>query len=112
VANYLKQFGWHRGEPVALRCKVKDENDLNATSEARPYAAWRAAGVVPLEKPKGDLPPAGLLDLTVEDGKEYWLVFSNFNVIMHYNNSNFYAMTVYQLAQAIHHARYPKRKAS
>jgi membrane-bound lytic murein transglycosylase B len=47
-----------------------------------------------------------LLDFTVESGKEYWLVFSNFNVIMRYNNSNFYAMSVFQLAEEIRRARY------
>ena len=112
VANYLKQYGWRSREPVALLSKVEDEKRLGVVGEARPYVAWREAGVVPLEKPQSDLPPSWLLDFTVETGKEYWLVFSNFNVIMRYNNSNFYAMTVYQLAEAIHKARYSKQKAS
>jgi len=47
-----------------------------------------------------------LLDFTVESGKEYWLVFNNFNVIMRYNNSNYYAMSVYQLADAVRQAKY------
>jgi len=46
-----------------------------------------------------------LLDFTVESGKEYWLVFNNFNVIMRYNNSNYYAMSVYQLADAVRQAK-------
>jgi membrane-bound lytic murein transglycosylase B len=106
VANYLKQYGWHSGEPVALLSKVEDEKRLGAVGDVRPYVAWRDAGVTPLKKQKGDLPPAWLLDFTVESGKEYWLVFNNFNVIMRYNNSNFYAMSVYQLAEAIRRARY------
>jgi peptidoglycan lytic transglycosylase B len=110
VANYLKQFGWHSHEPVALLSTVKDEKQLSASSEMRPYLAWREAGVTPLNKPKGNLPPASLLELTLESGKEYWLVFSNFNVIMRYNNSNFYAMSVYQLAEAIRQARLSQGK--
>ena len=51
------------------------------------------------------LPPAWLLDLTLENGKEYWLVFENFDVIMRYNISNYYAMSVHQLAQAIRAAK-------
>jgi membrane-bound lytic murein transglycosylase B len=105
VANYLKQFGWHSGEPVALLSRVEDEKRLGAVGDARPCIAWRDAGVMPLKKPEGDLPPAWLLDFTVEFGKEYWLVFGNFNVIMRYNNSNYYAMSVYQLAEAIRRAR-------
>ena len=105
VANYLKQFGWRSGEPVALLGKVADDKRLGTVGDARPYIAWRDAGVTLLQTPNGDLPPAWLLDFTVESGKEYWLVFNNFNVIMRYNNSNFYAMTVFQLAEAIRRAR-------
>jgi membrane-bound lytic murein transglycosylase B len=105
VANYLRQYGWRCGEPVALLSKVEDEKRLGVIGEARPYIAWREAGVVALKQPEGYLPPAWLLDFTVQSGKEYWLVFSNFNVIMRYNNSNFYAMTVYQLAEAVRQAR-------
>ncbi len=106
VANYLKQYGWQSGEPVALQSKVQDEQRLGAiVGDARPYAAWRDAGVKPLKNGFGDLPPGSLLDFTVESGKEYWLVFNNFNVIMRYNNSNYYAMSVYQLGEAIRRAR-------
>lgn len=106
VANYLKQYGWQSGEPVALLSKVEDEQRLGRVGDARPYLAWRVAGVAPLKMQEGELPPSWLLDFTVESGKEYWLVFNNFNVIMRYNNSNFYAMTVYQLGEAIRRARY------
>jgi membrane-bound lytic murein transglycosylase B len=106
VANYLKQFGWRSGEPVALLSKVEDEQRLGAVGAARPYVAWRDAGVRPLKNGSGELPPAWLLDFTVESGKEYWLVFNNFNVIMRYNNSNYYAMSVYQLGEAVRRARY------
>lgn len=106
VANYLKQYGWRGNEPVALQCKVEDEKRLGVIGEARPFIAWRDAGVVPQGKQEGYLPPSWLLDFTVESGKEYWLIFSNFNVIMRYNNSNFYAMSVFQLAEEIRHASY------
>ncbi|HLP99312.1 MAG TPA: lytic murein transglycosylase B [Sideroxyarcus sp.] len=106
VANYLRHYGWRCGEPVALLSKVEDASRLVGNGDARPVLAWKEAGVVPLDAPKGVLPPAWLLDFTVESGKEYWLVFNNFNVITRYNNSNFYAMSVYQLADAVHRARY------
>jgi membrane-bound lytic murein transglycosylase B len=105
VANYLKQYGWRSGEPVALLSQIDDEKRLGAVGDVRPYIAWRDVGVLPLNKPDGELPPAWLLDFTVESGKEYWLVFNNFNVIMRYNNSNYYAMSVYQLAEAVRRAK-------
>jgi membrane-bound lytic murein transglycosylase B len=106
VANYLKQYGWQSGEPVALQSKVDDVKRLGTVGDVRPFIAWRDAGVTPLKKPEGDMPPAWLQDFTVETGKEYWLVFNNFNVIMRYNNSNYYAMSVYQLADAVRRARF------
>ncbi len=106
VASYLKQYGWRDNEPVALQCKVEDEKRLGVIGEARPFIAWQDAGVVPQKKQEGYLPPSWLLDFTVETGKEYWLIFSNFNVIMRYNNSNFYAMSVFQLGEEIRHASY------
>jgi len=105
VANYLRQYGWRGSEPVALLCKIDTEKRLGVVGEARPFLAWREAGVTPLKKPEGFLPPSWLLDFTADSGKEYWLVFSNFAVIMRYNNSNYYAMSVYQLAEAIRQAR-------
>ena len=49
--------------------------------------------------------PARLIDFTVEEGKEYWLAFNNFEVITRYNNSDFYAMSVFQLAEELKAAR-------
>lgn len=105
VANYLRQYGWNSGEPVALQCKIEDENRLGSVGDVRPYIAWRDAGVAPLGKPDEELPPAWFLDFNAETGREYWLVFNNFNVIMRYNNSNYYAMSVFQLADAVRQAR-------
>ncbi len=43
-----------------------------------------------------------LIDLvTPEQRTEYWLGLENFYVITRYNRSSFYAMSVFQLAEAI-----------
>jgi membrane-bound lytic murein transglycosylase B len=52
-------------------------------------------------KPQTATPPAWLVDFTVDTGKEYWLTYNNFRVITQYNNSNFYAMSVFQLADIL-----------
>ncbi|MEQ1532361.1 MAG: lytic murein transglycosylase B [Sideroxydans sp.] len=106
VGNYFKHYGWREGEPVALMSKVEDTTRLGVLTELRPTLAWRVdAGVTPVESTKSILPPSWMLDLTVESGKQYWLVFENFNVIMRYNISTYYAMSVHQLAMELKAAK-------
>ena len=97
VANYLSQYGWKAGEPVAVAAKVEDETRMSDIGAARSLASWAALGVSAQGK-FSDEAQAYLLIFTVPDGKEFWLGFNNFATITAYNNSNFYAMTVYQLA--------------
>jgi membrane-bound lytic murein transglycosylase B len=106
VANYFKHYGWRSGEPVATQVRVAEGSDLGDMMVARPVMGWTTDSGVSFESvPEGVLPPAWMLDLTLEQGKEYWLVFENFDVIMRYNISSYYAMSVHQLAQALLVAR-------
>lgn len=104
AANYLKQYGWLAGEPIALRAVVGAPFNYADPRVPRTVSAWAASGVAPAEAAVPSR-PAQLIDFTVKDGKEYWLTFANFDVIKTYNNSNFYAMTVLQLAEALRAAR-------
>jgi membrane-bound lytic murein transglycosylase B len=104
AANYLLQFGWAKGEPVALRGTVSEDVCAGDIRAARTLAEWASAGVK-LQQPSASIKPARLLDFTGTDGKEFWLAFGNFDVIMTYNNSSFYAMSVLQLAEALRQAR-------
>lgn len=97
VANYLRQYGWKPGEPVAVRAKVEEIKRPNDVGAARSLYAWRQLGVTPQEQENDDV-YAYLLDFTLPKGKEYWFGFNNFAVITTYNNSSYYAMSVYQLA--------------
>jgi len=97
VANYLKQYGWKAGEAVAVRAKVEEGARPDDVGAARSLVAWGELGVSPQGK-NGDGLFAYLLDFTLPDGKEFWLGFNNFAVITTYNNSSYYAMSVYQLA--------------
>lgn len=107
VANYFKHYGWRTGEPVALLAKVVDDKRLGTLTEVRPSLAWKVdAGVSPIEGGDTYLPPAWLLDLTVVSGKEYWMAFENFDVLMRYNTSTFYAMSVHQLALELKAAKH------
>ncbi|HEU0219669.1 MAG TPA: lytic murein transglycosylase B [Gallionella sp.] len=104
VANYLQGYGWIRGEPVAVRAQVGEETCLGEIRMPRSMVEWAAAGVAPGMNFAPDK-AARLVDFTVEQGKEFWLVFNNFEVITRYNNSDYYAMSVFQLAEELKAAR-------
>jgi len=104
VANYMKSYGWTGSVPVAVRAQIAEKVWVGEITAPRTLAAWSAVGVVPGEQLAPDQ-PARLLDFTVADGKELWLVFKDFEVITRYNNSDFYAMTVFQLAEELKAAR-------
>ncbi|MCR4302882.1 MAG: lytic murein transglycosylase B [Gallionella sp.] len=121
VANYLKSYGWdagnqHTGDPlsnegaaqlkhpVAVQVQVRENNGIGETAATRTLAAWSAAGVAPGED-IDQAETARLIDFTLAESKEFWLVFNNFEVIARYNNSDFYAMSVFQLAEALKAAR-------
>ncbi len=104
VANYMKAYGWIAHQPVAVLAKVSDQSCIGDTLTPRTVEQWQADGVLAERFIDADL-QARLVDFTISDGKEFWLAFNNFDVITKYNNSDFYAMSVLQLAQAIKTAR-------
>ena len=108
VGNYLKGYGWVRGGRIGVRAQVNDESSLGAIDAPRSMADWTAAGVTTRLNSKPDT-SARLLDYTLPDGKEYWLGFDNFEVITRYNNSDYYAMSVFQLAEELKAARKVQR---
>jgi membrane-bound lytic murein transglycosylase B len=104
VANYLQGYGWIKDEPVAVRTQAGSGIGNGETGAPRTLAKWEAAGFAPGIAVAQDK-TARLLDFTVDGGKEFWLAFNNFEVITRYNNSDYYAMSVLQLAEEIKAAR-------
>ena len=102
VANYFIGHGWRKDEPVFVRASmdatampfVPDNLEAKYSLAELAQKGYRPVGNVP------DL-PATLLTLDGADGVEHWIGFKNFYVITRYNRSPLYAMSVYQLAQAI-----------
>jgi len=103
VANYLKQYGWLRGKPITVRVTPRYANTV-VMQENHSMAEWKTLGVTPNET---ILPStkARLIDYTLADGKEYWLGFTNFDVITQYNHSDYYAMSIFQLAEQLRQKR-------
>ncbi|MGE5490884.1 MAG: lytic murein transglycosylase B [Actinomycetota bacterium] len=103
VARFLEAHGWQAGQPVAMPARLAGEPD-RALIEAgiRPtlkVANLRQQGIVSDADPQATVT---LVDLISPGAPtEYWLGYENFYVITRYNRSSFYAMSVYQLAEAI-----------
>lgn len=117
IGNYLLNAGWRAGQPwgiavsvpasydrsgernelVSLRCKRVFERH----SGWRTMAEWRALGIVPQGAAwPGDTVMATLLEPD-GPGNTAYLLTSNYRVILDYNCSNFYALSVGLLADAV-----------
>lgn len=115
VANYFKDAGWRTGEPWGVRVSVPDgfdrtllTNRLDAPSCPRVHdrhsvwktvREWRAMGIAP-RAPIADSTMAVLFE---PDGPANgsFLLTGNYRVILHYNCSNYYALSVGLLADEI-----------
>ena len=98
VANFLKEHGWEPGGPVVVAATVSGE--AAAYDGARPQQLpTEMAGVASANAPAL---PAVLVDLVTPNAPtEYRLGYNNFYVLMRYNRSSFYAIAVFELAQAL-----------
>lgn len=117
IANYFAASGWRSGQPWGVKAIVPDmldrsmlESRLAASrcprvfsrhSQWKTLAEWRALGVTPLEG-KG-LREDDLATLLEPDGRgaTAYLLTGNYRVILEYNCSNFYALSVGLLADAV-----------
>lgn len=115
IANYFRDAGWRTGEPWGVRAFVPNsadrsgiENRVTATVCPRVHERhsrwmtvreWRERGVEP-RAPIGDDVMASLFepDGPAEPG---YLLTQNYRVILEYNCSNYYAMSVGLLADEI-----------
>ena len=110
VARFLNIHGWQTRAPVAVPAIViGDPTPLVAAGikPGLPLPELAKQGVTA----RGDTgqfgeQAAALIDLVSPDqATEYWIGFDNFYVITRYNRSSFYAMSVFQLAEALRAAQ-------
>jgi membrane-bound lytic murein transglycosylase B len=118
IANYFVESGWRRGEPWGFAVTVPTSLDRDSLksritaprcprvferhSDWRSMAEWRAMGVAPKSGywAANDHVMATLLEPDGTNATAY-LLTSNYRVILDYNCSNFYALTVGLLADEI-----------
>jgi membrane-bound lytic murein transglycosylase B len=112
IGNYFYNAGWRRGQPsvpatfdrsgvtnklISPRCP----RVFARMSAWRTIAEWRSLGIVSQAKPW----PAGNVQATLIEpdgpGKTAYLLTGNYRVILDYNCSNFYALSVGLLADAV-----------
>lgn len=113
VANFLAKAGWQRSQPIASQ--IESHSQIPAQ-----YISARATPnttISQLEKhgiyskiSTSKKQPASIIALNDQEQTEYWLAFPNLKSIMRYNPSLNYAMTVYQLSEAIREAHVKQDK--
>jgi membrane-bound lytic murein transglycosylase B len=116
IANYLLNAGWRRDEPWGFAVNTPSgfnraaiKSTLVAPRCPRVFARhskwmrlseWRAMGI----SPQGSWPQGDMLATLIEpdgEGKTAYLLGSNYRAILDYNCSNFYALSVGLLADAV-----------
>ena len=115
IANYFDDAGWRRGEPWGVRVAVPadfDRSQLAAKLEApacprvharhsvwKTVAEWKALGLAP----RGAIADQTMATLFEPDGPANgsFLLTGNYRVILQYNCSNYYALSVGLLADEI-----------
>jgi len=115
IANYFRDAGWRPGQPWGVPATVPARLDRASlvTGLVSPecprvharhsrwltVAEWRALGVQP-QKPIADNVLASLIEPD-GPGQTAYLLTGNYRVILHYNCSNYYALSVGLLADEI-----------
>ena len=116
IASYLRDAGWKPGVAWGVAARVPAtlnraalQSRITAPKCPQVYrrhsrwltvGQWRSLGVVPLQQRLADNEPATLLEPNGPTGTGY-LLTNNYRAILDYNCSNFYAMSVGLLADAI-----------
>lgn len=115
IANYFRDAGWRAGEPWGVEVSVPAGFDWSVLqsrivspvcprvhdrhSAWRTVAEWRALGV----RPQGIIAERTMASLFQPDGPgtTAYLITGNYRAILEYNCSNYYALSVGVLADAI-----------
>jgi membrane-bound lytic murein transglycosylase B len=104
AANFLVKARWQPGQEWGLSISLPDKFDpaLAGLKNPKPLQEWRSLGIAEAKGP--DEQQASLL---LPDGPEgpAFLVFDNFRVLMRWNRSTSFALTIGQLADRIRAVR-------
>lgn len=102
IANYMKLNGWQTGEPWAIYVKLPPHFDkaLEGKTITKSVSEWNALGV--RTEDGQPLPHQNLQASIVQpNGGPVFLAYPNYKMILHYNNSIYYAGAIGYLADKI-----------
>jgi membrane-bound lytic murein transglycosylase B len=104
AASYLESAGWRAGQTWGreVRLPASLSDDRRALGSKRSLTDWRGAGVVRIDG--GALPLVGMrgkIVLPAEKSGDAFLVYSNFETILRWNQSTFFAISVGAFADEI-----------
>jgi membrane-bound lytic murein transglycosylase B len=109
VANFLKQHGWRRDEPIVGEVKLDgsmyswlENNGFEPRISLKHLSRY---GILPVAS-TDDRQLAALLVFEGETGPIHRLGYNNFYVITRYNRSKNYALAVVELADELHRRYY------
>ncbi|VEG90642.1 lytic murein transglycosylase B [Legionella spiritensis] len=105
IANYISKHGWKYRQGIAQPAQITSKK-IGKINTGNKYAAYSVnqlstAGIRPVTAAINPPPKAGVIELTTQNGREYWLAYPNFYVITRYNSSPQYALVVYLLSQQL-----------
>lgn len=103
TANYLRHWGWTKGQPWGLEVTLPQGFDYDQTTErvVKPVADWQAMGI--RTATGGDLPDHGPGSILLPGGHRgaAFLIFPNFQVIERYNTADAYIIGIGHLADRL-----------
>ena len=103
AANFLNQLGWQPQQRWGREVKLPADYDFSQALQTRPLEDWRSLGLRKADG--GPLPVVAGMDaqLIIPSGHKgpVFLVYENFDVIMQWNRSTSYALSVGHLADRI-----------
>ena len=103
IANYLVQHGWKTGQPWAIPVMLPanfDETLINSKN-AEAISKWKSMGVHTIQGRPWPEDENLTAELIRPLGGPDMLIFNNFNVLMKWNHSNYYAGTVGWMAEQV-----------
>ncbi|MBS3980943.1 MAG: lytic murein transglycosylase [Rhodobacteraceae bacterium] len=103
TANYLRHWGWTKGQPWGVEVTLPEGFDHDQTTErvVKPVAEWQAMGVRTVSG--ADLPDHGPGSILLPGGQRgaAFLIWPNFQVIEKYNTADAYVVAIGSLSDRL-----------